>query len=131
MRILVDGYSCLHQLACAQAGQAASFRGGARGTGPLLTHTATQSHAYHGHFRRRRRAGRTPKADRVRSGDGNPLFKGRRTADVDQAGRASLERVREVLVVTTITRARHVLSLGGMASSCLNFIQTIETHWPN
>ena len=129
MRILVDGYSLLHNwpaLAPGKPRHSAAAR-------EELVHVLTQYRDAIGTpitviFDGAGAPAGTPKAE---SGPEMEILyskAGRTADDVIERAAHRLSEFGEVLVVTDDHAERDtVLSLGGMASSCLNFIQTIET----
>ena len=129
VRILVDGYSLLHnwpQLARRKPRHSAAAR-------EELIHVLTQYRdaistpitvVFDG-------AGARTSAPKVESSPELEILyskAGQTADDVIERAAHRLSEFGEVLVVTDDYAERDtVLSLGGMASSCLNFIQTIET----
>jgi hypothetical protein len=128
-RILVDGYSLLHnwpQLAPGQSRHSAAAR-------EELIHALTQ-------YRDAISTPITVVFDGAGAPPGTPqtpstpqlevLYSksGQTADDVIERAAYRLSEFGEVLVVTDDSAEREtVLSLGGMASSCLNFIQTVES----
>src|SRR6266513_1093596 len=129
VRILVDGYSLLHNwpaLAPGSARHSAAAR-------EELIHALTQYRDAIGTpitvvFDGSGAPPGTPKAPSTPELEVLYSKPGHTADDVIERAAHRLSEFGEVLVVTDDHAERDtVLSLGGMASSCLNFIQTIET----